>query len=134
MGISPVEFLVLPRMLALIVIMPLLTMYANLLGIIGGGIVAEPQTYGTLLERFHTVWVRTSPAEHMARVRAQGDLRPMKDNPAAMDQLKALLTARTPQYERAQAQVDTANRPVQSSVNDLLAVIAKHRFVESISV
>tara|TARA_R110002072_G_scaffold84388_7_gene191339 strand:- start:3517 stop:4647 length:1131 start_codon:yes stop_codon:yes gene_type:complete len=40
MGISPVEFLVLPRMLALIVIMPLLTMYANLLGIIGGGIVA----------------------------------------------------------------------------------------------
>tara|TARA_R110002126_G_scaffold64569_2_gene165372 strand:- start:1075 stop:1962 length:888 start_codon:yes stop_codon:yes gene_type:complete len=101
---------------------------------VGGGIVAEPQTYTTLLERFHTVWVRTSPAEHMARVRAQGDLRPMKDNPAAMEQLKALLSVRTPQYERAQAQVDTANRPVQSSVNDLLAVIAKHRFVESISV
>jgi phospholipid/cholesterol/gamma-HCH transport system permease protein len=40
MGISPVEFLVLPRMLALIIIMPLLTIYANLLGIIGGGIVA----------------------------------------------------------------------------------------------
>ncbi|MCB1704668.1 MAG: ABC transporter permease [Halioglobus sp.] len=40
MGISPVEFLVLPRMLALIVIMPLLTLYADLLGIIGGGIVA----------------------------------------------------------------------------------------------
>ncbi|MEH6634843.1 MAG: ABC transporter permease [Halioglobus sp.] len=40
MGISPVEFLVLPRMLALIVIMPLLTIYADLLGIIGGGIVA----------------------------------------------------------------------------------------------
>ncbi len=40
MGISPVEFLVLPRMLALIVIMPLLTVYANFLGIVGGGIVA----------------------------------------------------------------------------------------------
>jgi len=40
MGISPVEFLVLPRMLALIIIMPLLTIYANLLGIVGGGIVA----------------------------------------------------------------------------------------------
>lgn len=40
MGISPVEFLVLPRMLALIVIMPLLTIYANFLGIVGGGIVA----------------------------------------------------------------------------------------------
>jgi phospholipid/cholesterol/gamma-HCH transport system permease protein len=40
MGISPVEFLVVPRILALVVIMPLLTIYANLLGIIGGGIVA----------------------------------------------------------------------------------------------
>lgn len=40
MGISPMEFLVVPRMLALVVIMPLLTVYANLLGIIGGGIVA----------------------------------------------------------------------------------------------
>jgi phospholipid/cholesterol/gamma-HCH transport system permease protein len=40
MGISPMEFLVVPRMLALIVIMPLLTIYANLLGIVGGGIVA----------------------------------------------------------------------------------------------
>jgi phospholipid/cholesterol/gamma-HCH transport system permease protein len=40
MGISPVEFLVVPRMLALIVIMPLLTIYADLLGIVGGGIVA----------------------------------------------------------------------------------------------
>lgn len=40
MGLSPMEFLILPRMLALIVIMPLLTIYANVLGIIGGGIVA----------------------------------------------------------------------------------------------
>ncbi|MEP5568537.1 MAG: ABC transporter permease [Halioglobus sp.] len=40
MGISPMEFLVVPRMLALVVAMPLLTLYANLLGIIGGGIVS----------------------------------------------------------------------------------------------
>ena len=40
MGISPMEFLVVPRMLALITVMPLLTIYANLLGMIGGGIVA----------------------------------------------------------------------------------------------
>jgi phospholipid/cholesterol/gamma-HCH transport system permease protein len=40
MGISPMEFLVVPRMLALVVIMPLLTIYANLLGIVGGAIVA----------------------------------------------------------------------------------------------
>jgi phospholipid/cholesterol/gamma-HCH transport system permease protein len=40
MGISPIEFLVLPRMLALLAVMPLLTIYANLLGMVGGGIVA----------------------------------------------------------------------------------------------
>jgi len=40
MGISPIEFLVIPRLLALVVIMPLLTIYADLLGIVGGGIVA----------------------------------------------------------------------------------------------
>ena len=99
---------------------------------VAGGIVAEASTYSLLLERFHTVWLRTSPAEHMARVRAQGDLRPMEGHPAAMDQLKQFLTARTPQYEQAQAQVDTAGKPVQTSVNELLAVVAKHRFLDCI--
>jgi phospholipid/cholesterol/gamma-HCH transport system permease protein len=39
MGISPMEFLVLPRMLALISMMPLLTIYADLVGILGGAVV-----------------------------------------------------------------------------------------------
>lgn len=97
---------------------------------VGGGVVADAQTYALLKTHFHTIWVRSSPAEHMARVRAQGDLRPMEGNPAAMDQLKALLAARTPLYEQALAQVDTTNRPEQSSVNDVLATIAKYRFIE----
>ncbi|WP_299286499.1 helix-turn-helix transcriptional regulator [uncultured Tateyamaria sp.] len=99
---------------------------------VAGGIVGEPATYAQVLERFHTVWVRTSPAEHMARVRAQGDLRPMEGNPGAMDQLKSFLTTRTPLYERALAQVDTSAKPVQMSVNDLLATIASNRFLDSI--
>ena len=40
MGISPMEFLVLPRMLALVLMVPLLTLYADLLGILGGTLVA----------------------------------------------------------------------------------------------
>lgn len=39
MGISPMEYLVLPRMLALMLMMPLLTLYGDIMGIIGGGIV-----------------------------------------------------------------------------------------------
>ena len=41
MGIPPMEFLVLPRMLALIVMMPLLCLYADFLGIVGGFVVAS---------------------------------------------------------------------------------------------
>ena len=99
---------------------------------VAGGIVSAPATYAQVLARFHTVWIRTSAAEHMARVRSQGDLRPMDGNPAAMDQLKHFLTARTPQYQQAKAQVNTASKPVQTSVNELLTIIAKHGFLENI--
>ncbi|MEQ3708025.1 MAG: helix-turn-helix transcriptional regulator [Tateyamaria sp.] len=99
---------------------------------VAGGIVAQTATYEQVLDRFHTVWVRTSPAEHMARVRAQGDLRPMEGNPEAMDQLKTFLTIRAPLYERAHAQVDTSNKPVQTSVNELLATIATNQFLDRI--
>ncbi|WP_299652277.1 helix-turn-helix transcriptional regulator [uncultured Tateyamaria sp.] len=99
---------------------------------VAGGIVTDEAAYDMVLERFHTIWVRTSPGEHMARVRAQGDLRPMEGNPAAMDQLKSLLATRAPAYERSMAQVDTSTKPVSTSVNELLAIIAKHRFLEGL--
>ena len=40
LGIQPVDYLVLPRMMALVLAMPLLTIYSNILGMIGGGAVA----------------------------------------------------------------------------------------------
>jgi XRE family aerobic/anaerobic benzoate catabolism transcriptional regulator len=97
---------------------------------VAGGIVEEDAVFSQVLERFHTIWIRTSPAEHMERVRAQGDLRPMKGNPAAMTQLKTLLAARTPLYARAEAQINTSNRTVATSLNDLVKVIASKRFLD----
>lgn len=99
---------------------------------VAGGIVGDDAAYTQVLDRFHTIWISTSAAEHMARVRAQGDLRPMDGNAAAMDQFKAFLTERTPLYERALAQVNTSNKPVQSSVNELLTIIASNQFLDSI--
>lgn len=96
---------------------------------VAGGIVAEPDTFNRLLERYHTVWLRTSPAEHMQRVRAQGDVRPMQGNPQAMNHLKELLQSREPIYGRAEAQVNTSNKTERSSLNDLLAVIASRKFL-----
>ena len=96
---------------------------------VAGGIVAEPETYTTLLAHFHTIWLRTSPDEHMTRVRAQGDERPMAGNPEAMDQLKSILTSRESLYARANAQLNTSEKTVEVSLQDLLALIEQHRFL-----
>jgi XRE family aerobic/anaerobic benzoate catabolism transcriptional regulator len=91
----------------------------------GGSIVAEPETYDELLSRCFTIWIKSSPEEHMSRVIAQGDLRPMSDNKEAMADLERILAARTPLYARADAVVDTAGRSVEASFSDLLAILPK---------
>lgn len=90
---------------------------------VGGGIVTERDTYDVLLSRFHTIWIKAAPEDHMSRVRAQGDMRPMEGQPEAMDQLRAILSDRTSDYARAGAQVDTSGKSVEQSLDDLLAVI-----------
>ncbi|MCU0572656.1 MAG: ABC transporter permease [Syntrophobacteraceae bacterium] len=52
LGIPPMEFLVLPRMLALMVMMPLLCLYADLMGILGGLIVGVFMLDLNVLEYF----------------------------------------------------------------------------------
>ena len=84
-----------------------------------GGVVAEPASLDLLLARTHTIWLTASPEEHMARVAAQGDRRPMADNPEAMADLRAILTARSPDYARADARLDTAARPLEDCLDEL---------------
>jgi XRE family aerobic/anaerobic benzoate catabolism transcriptional regulator len=82
---------------------------------VGGGIVSEPETYNLLLLNCFTVWVKASPEEHMARVVAQGDFRPMQGNTEAMNDLKRILDAREPLYRKADVMLDTSGeRPEQS--------------------
>jgi XRE family transcriptional regulator, aerobic/anaerobic benzoate catabolism transcriptional regulator len=88
-----------------------------------GGIVAEPVTCELLRSSCFTVWVKARPAEHMSRVREQGDLRPMADDKAAMTELMTILSSREPLYARADAVVDTSNKDVETSVSELLGVI-----------
>jgi XRE family aerobic/anaerobic benzoate catabolism transcriptional regulator len=90
---------------------------------VAGGIVAEPATYEILLRSFHAIWLRASPEEHMERVRAQGDRRPMAGNPAAMDELRAILEARERFYSRAEASLDTSGKSVETSVKELADLI-----------
>ena len=90
----------------------------------GGGIVAEPATYELLLDTCVTVWLRASPEEHMRRVVAQGDMRPMRDNARAMDDLRAILASRETLYAKADITLDTTGRSEAESVEELLALQA----------
>ena len=92
---------------------------------VGGGIVAEPLTFDLLLTSFVTVWLKAAPEEHMARVRQQGDLRPMAvDDRGAMAELRAILTSREPLYARARITVDTSGLAVEKAAEKLIAAIA----------
>ena len=93
---------------------------------VAGGIVTTPDTYAVLLNHFHTIWLKASPQEHMDRVKAQGDLRPMAGNPQAMEQLKAILSSREPQYEKALLKLDTTGRSLKDSLKELLFLINRH--------
>jgi XRE family transcriptional regulator, aerobic/anaerobic benzoate catabolism transcriptional regulator len=88
-----------------------------------GGIVANQETYAVLLRRTHTVWIKARPEDHMSRVMAQGDFRPMAQNRAAMADLVAILEARRADYARAEAEVDTAGDAVEQSFTKLLAIV-----------
>jgi XRE family aerobic/anaerobic benzoate catabolism transcriptional regulator len=108
----------------------IISTYESMVLAVAGGIVAEPETYATLLNTFHTIWLKTSPEEHMARVRAQGDERPMAGNPEAMEQLKSILTSREALYGKAQANLDTSGRSPETSLAELLSVIERQGFLK----
>lgn len=89
-----------------------------------GGIIADSVTYELLLETCFTVWLRASPEEHMRRVAAQGDMRPMGENIArAMDDLRAILESREALYAQADITLDTTGRPEAECLSALLAAL-----------
>jgi XRE family aerobic/anaerobic benzoate catabolism transcriptional regulator len=90
----------------------------------GGGIVSEPLTFELVLSSFYTIWVKAEPEEHMARVRGQGDLRPMAEDPSAMAELRNILVSREPLYARANAVVDTAGLSVDAAAARLSEAVA----------
>lgn len=98
---------------------------------VAGGIVSEPDTYSYLLGNFHTVWLRARPEDHMTRVRAQGDERPMAGNPAAMDELRSILASREMLYARADAVVNTSGSTLDESRDAVLAAIEEAGFLRN---
>lgn len=89
----------------------------------GGGLVAEGATYDFLLAHCFTVWLTARPEDHMGRVMAQGDRRPMAGNPEALDDLRRILAERETLYAKADLRLDTAGKPAEQCLEELVALL-----------
>lgn len=85
----------------------------------GGSIVSSDESYALLRSACQTVWLKSTPEDLWSRVVAQGDGRPMRENPRAMDELRALVDARAPLYARAALTIDTEGRSVAQIVTGI---------------
>jgi len=84
-----------------------------------GGIVSDPATFNQLLSHCTTVWLQAAPEEHMGRVAAQGDTRPMAASKEAMDDLRRILSGRAAFYSKADISVDTTGQDLAHSFEAL---------------
>jgi XRE family aerobic/anaerobic benzoate catabolism transcriptional regulator len=89
----------------------------------GGSLVTDGSTYKLLRERSLCVWLKASPEEHMARVIAQGDMRPFKGSSAALDEIRQLLADRDRLYGRADLVLDTSGKTARSSLSQLISLV-----------
>ncbi len=97
----------------------------------GGSIVSERETFDLLQSRFYCVWLKASPEEHMARVVAQGDMRPFDATQGAsneaMEDIRRILSSRESLYARADAVVDTSARTLAQSLKDLTRAVPRQQ-------
>lgn len=80
---------------------------------IPGGLVSDPATFNLMLAHCTTVWLQADPEDHMKRVAAQGDLRPMAASKEAMDDLKGILAGRAAFYSKAEFTVNTSAQALE---------------------
>jgi XRE family aerobic/anaerobic benzoate catabolism transcriptional regulator len=84
-----------------------------------GGLVSDAATFNLLLAHCTTVWLKAEPEDHMKRVLAQGDTRPMAASREAMEDLRTILAGRAPFYAKAELTVDTSAQPVEDTFEAL---------------
>lgn len=89
----------------------------------GGGLVSEPGTYDRLLTTCYTIWLKATPQDHMSRVRAQGDMRPMEHNSQAMSDLERILRERERLYVQADLTLDTSEQSVDDTRRHALQAV-----------
>jgi XRE family aerobic/anaerobic benzoate catabolism transcriptional regulator len=89
----------------------------------GGSLVNDGATYRLLLERCLCVWLKASPEEHMARVIAQGDMRPFKGSSPALEEIRKLLADRERLYRQADLTLDTSGKSAAGAFTELRSLL-----------
>ncbi len=84
-----------------------------------GGVVMDLQAWEKMLATCMTIWLQAKPEDHLNRVMAQGDMRPMAGSSQALDDLKLILNERTPFYAKAHQSFDTSAQPLKECVSAL---------------
>jgi XRE family aerobic/anaerobic benzoate catabolism transcriptional regulator len=93
-----------------------------------GGLVSDAATFNQLLAHCTTVWLKADPEDHMKRVAAQGDLRPMAASKEAMEDLKGILSGRAAFYSKAEFSLDTSRQDLEKTylaLRDLVRQVLK---------
>ncbi len=93
---------------------------------LSGGVVGNEAAFELVRRRCMTVWLRAKPEDHMARVLAQGDRRPVANRENAMGELRAILAAREPLYGRSAISIDTSAGDIEEAVLRLGAALREH--------
>jgi len=88
-----------------------------------GGIVSDPANFNLLLAHCTTVWLQADPEDHMKRVLAQGDIRPIAASREAMDDLKSILAGRAAFYSKAEFHLDTSAQALEPTFIALRALV-----------
>ena len=88
-----------------------------------GGLVSDAATFNLLLAHCTTVWLYAGAEDHMQRVTAQGDMRPMAGNREAMEDLKVILAGRAAFYAKAELRLDTSAQPLEPTFLALRALV-----------
>lgn len=88
-----------------------------------GGLVSDPATFNQLLAHCTTVWLEADPQDHLKRVTAQGDLRPMAASKEALEDLKVILAGRAAFYSKAQFRINTSTQSLDQTFASLLELV-----------
>lgn len=88
-----------------------------------GGLVSDAATFNLLLSHCYTVWLQATPEDHMKRVVAQGDFRPMSGSKEAMDDLRRILDGRAAFYAKADYTYDTSGHSLEETFAGLRTAV-----------